>query len=348
MSNVVSWFILLTILDWTNGNPQTQTEREVATISPCFYIKCGSPYVLNNETCSCECQLECPKGTYLDRVNCQCVKQPPCYPPEPCPYQTNWDRTLCKCVCNEPVHCDPGYELSVDRCECMCYQRICKPGYIFDDLVCDCVPQIDPECPPGFIYDPVECRCICEKHVECRKNFFWDENTCKCICPRAEICKPGFFWNDRECQCVCQLKKDCSQNFYFDPAVCDCVCDPKQINFQCAIGFIFDQSICECVPEVRPSCPEGFVYSEDRCDCVCAQEPNCVNRQMWDENICKCVCPRFRCDAGFYNERVCDCTDKMPPVTDWSTQADPICSLPANGCGSSEKFDEFLCSCVAR
>lgn len=312
MSTSTTLQLCCLLLSWGSVLSAPQ-EVGIPTIAPCG-IRCAAPFVLDPIACECQCLIGCPNGTYLDERNCQCLDLPcPVFVKNPCTVEgTYWDTTLCRCMCKEPVQCPAGFVSTLDRCDCLCRPRRCGPNEVFDKLICQCVPKHDPSCPPGFTYNPVLCDCVCTQNVECRENFLWDQNQCQCVCPRSEICRPGFIWSQRDCQCICTEAKECRSNFIFDNQTCDCVCDPKHSDKDCPAGHIFDREICDCVRGVRPSCQEPFVYSEKECDCVCAEQPNCINRQVWDKDICKCVCLPFRCNAGYFNPRLCDCTDRIP------------------------------------
>jgi hypothetical protein len=107
-------------------------------------VQCSEGQTLNEETCECECTLQCDPPQVLDEANCQCV--------EPCGNGQLDDFELCDPAAT-PTGCYPDEQCNSEcDCECLLTEDDCEAGQVLDDYYCECVPKV--HCPPigGFYF----------------------------------------------------------------------------------------------------------------------------------------------------------------------------------------------------
>lgn len=236
----------------TLGAPSEDSTTEKSPII--CDIKCADGYALDISTGKCLCvpvegcrvQI-CFNPDYIwDMETCSCILDPnlsvPSVPIESssacwmaessCPEHSYFDNARCECIpllC--AIDCPPGYinygcacvpppssEPSIDICDPNLIK--CPDGLILDEILCECVENLDPSCPDGRYWDAASCSCICSNYTDCRLNFVWDENFCDCICPKGEYCFPGMYFDEKTCSCKCDHYKECETGFFFNQDTC--------------------------------------------------------------------------------------------------------------------------------
>lgn len=314
---------------------------ELPSESACLPRICFNPdYVWNSELCTCiknvPCNIRCATGYHLAYTvegKCYCA---PSSPPSPskscnirCPEGYVVDEIRCRCVpplseaSVEPDTSESSPESSshydtwpsssnseepssVSSPYCDPATVECSQGYIFDEIICECIPNhMIPSCPPGQIYDLKACACVCSSDCsDCPNNFIWDNQTCGCVCPKSITCEPGFEFEEETCSCVCGHESECASGFYFNHDKCVCACAQSEI---CEDGNVWDDLSCQCVPDHTPSCAAGFMYDQESCMCICEQKFECEAPKVFDEIVCGCVCRKTEDCLGIWNETSCTC-----------------------------------------
>lgn len=290
--------------------------------SPSSCEPCPTPnFAQNSESCECLCDIKCKEIrdtiVEINYQRCECEYQ---YCDVFCEegYIIDWEH--CTSMCHGDCNCipDPSSIPSSAPSSEQCDQQdsVCSENFVFDPILCECVPHFEPSCPDGSVYDEELCQCVCAEHEqECPEYFHWSNTTCQCVCPIGQMCPDGMIFDSELCQCICVHVFECNEGFQFDYSTCSCSCVQREV---CTIGSIFDHDLCRCIEDHQPSCPHGFVYDSTACDCVCESVAECHNLQVFDTNVCQCVCPKFtRCGRGErLNEEFCYCERKMTREND--------------------------------
>jgi hypothetical protein len=327
-------------IDLCRCDPTSLSSSEVSDPSSsdppfCGYQECPSGYKYGyyrpQGQCQCypicEYSLSCPTDQEWDIETCQCVSHftpssSPSCEPQTCPrgyIWGLWGGCQCYLACDYIMSCPPGEEWDFIECGCFkgssvsspepCTPATCEKGFIFDELICECVEDPTPTCDYGFVYDVESCKCICENCTECQQNFIFDENTCTCVCPEGQLCDEGFVFDSEICGCVCEKQVSCEEGFVFDNSTCSCACLPEE---DCIDGKIWDENICTCVTNHTPQCSDGFVYDPELCDCVCQAELECEYPKIFDKLTCACECLDASSCKGSYDYFRCKCIERAP------------------------------------
>lgn len=166
-------------------------------------LECPPNLMMDSKTCECFCNLspwKCPRPYIYDAENCKC-RHPVCDPPAPCPGKQSWDPENCKCACDDGKVCSGNFTLDSINCECICdtnsLNTTCSSGSVFDELLCDCIEEID--CTDS---DDPACSCECVEILECPGKKQFDMEFCECMCPIGTECKKGFKMDEETCECV--------------------------------------------------------------------------------------------------------------------------------------------------
>ncbi len=175
----------------SGGDNSGGSDEPPSTPTPCPEIDCGSTFVLNPETCECECPypyLKCGESTCCfggsvcyDDGSCSCPEgmeacNEICTPS--CPSGQYFDSN---CECYAETSCGEGETL----CNGACVSLSCPSNQLFDQSACMCVNR----CGSGEDY----CGGVCIDVINDESNCGYCDNTCPANMPCiAGTCKcPG-------------------------------------------------------------------------------------------------------------------------------------------------------------
>jgi hypothetical protein len=160
----------------------------------CSPTSCLLPWVLNPETCQCECRptLCTPPTSFLNPMTCAC-ECPPFTTPRVCPSPAVFSEVTCECACNDGLtFCNnPPYCVNTasDPQHCGKCRQQCMDGRICQNGTCICSPPLT-ECGGS------RCSNLYTDHDNC--------GACRRVCPQGQDC----------CNGVCTLlgtDADCSR-----------------------------------------------------------------------------------------------------------------------------------------
>lgn len=273
----------------------------------CRGTECPRGFVLNEETCNCECtktEADCFNYQYLDtkECRCRCAGVDGCGCPEGLPIWTGKDCLPCggdgsdyvpnadstACGCYDGVRTTPynagGYK---EKC-------ICPTGHMFIDGQClHCISDLGYDSIGSFdasrsgwtckcnanrpVYDSNMRKCV----PECGGELVLAENGSGCVCMDPQlipynnfncVCPKGTIWVAAQSKCV-----PCTELGYEGGAANTYLNDNK-----CWCGKDREYRDGRCVLE----CPDGKVPNADGTACIC--DPNSEFNYENSNGTCGC------------------------------------------------------------
>lgn len=325
---------------------------DASSVCNCGNKVCNGDFVLNQDTCSCECTQTCSGNFTLDKESCRCTCGISCSGGQV------KDAASCSCYCPPPVTfwngsqcgCPSGQCLNGGAC--LTVDSVCEAGKVESER---CGKNNSGErmrsckagCPNTWgSWSACVGACAYDEDYCAARGMLFDKNICTCkACPGSKESKDGV-------TCVCMLNAaTCAKTQKtFDATSCSCkVCQPNftstdGINCSCSLdvetcakeGKTFDAASCSC-----KACKPNFA-STDGINCSCSLDAETCAKQgkIWGMISCTCKdCPVGRKTS---NGVTCECSTTKAECTMQKKVLDSS-SCECVSCQESECWNGSTC-----